>query len=405
MDEHICDTLFGLYNFFNVISRKSIGLKQLDMLQEEIIVMLCELEIYFPPVFFDIMVHLHVHLMDDIIHLGPTFLHNMMPFERLNGVIKGFFRNRSRPDGSITKGFLTYECISFCQNYLRTKEDDTDDPIGLPKRTHLGRLAGYGHREGFHALRVSAKGRRPNFVRAHLVMLQHIKLVDPWVEEHKSFVEQKFIDLGRPRKKGDVTRKHNSSFTAWFKEKLHGLQSTPSMEDEKLIFALSQGPGHNMRTYQAYDINGYRFYTEERDMSSEYQNSGVTMLSYADDEVTIEERFFERIEKIWELDYAEEKVSMVHVRWAKSIQKEGRYFTTMVIPDASAKNASTKNEPWILTSQVDQCFFITDPSKPSRVVMRRGKRSIIRMEGPTNDQNLEKNGDPKIEEEFEKYFD
>jgi hypothetical protein len=37
--------------------------------------------------------------------------------------------------------------------------------------------------------------------------------------------------------------------------------------------------------------------------------------------------------------------------------------------------------------------------------VRRGKRSIIRMEGPANDQDLEKNGDPKIEEEFDKYFD
>jgi hypothetical protein len=95
MDEHVHETLFGLCNFFHVISRKSIGLKQLDTLQEEIVVILCELEIYFPPAFFDIMVHLLIYLMDDIIHLGSTFLHNMMPFERLNGVIKGFVRNRS----------------------------------------------------------------------------------------------------------------------------------------------------------------------------------------------------------------------------------------------------------------------------------------------------------------------
>jgi hypothetical protein len=71
---------------------------------------------------------------------------------------------------------------------------------------HRGRLAGYGHREGFRALHVHAKGRRPDFVQAHLVTLQHIELVDPWVEEHKSFVEQNFIDLGWPMKKGDVTR-------------------------------------------------------------------------------------------------------------------------------------------------------------------------------------------------------
>ena len=46
-----------------------------------------------------------------------------------------------------------------------------------------------------------------------------------------------------------------------------------------------------------------------------------------------------------------------------------------------------------------------DPSKPSRVVVRRGKRSIIGMEGSANEQDLEKNDDPKIEEEFDKYFD
>jgi hypothetical protein len=97
-----------------------------------------------------------------------------------------------------------------------------------------------------------------------------------------------------------------------------------------------------MRTYQAYEINGYRFYTEERDRSSEYQNSGVTMLSYADDEATIKERFFGRIKEIWELDYAGEKVTMFHVRWAKSVEKEGRYFTTIVIPDASTKRLHKK---------------------------------------------------------------
>jgi hypothetical protein len=83
MDEHVREMLFGLCNFFDVISRKSIGLKQLDTLQEEIVVILCELEIYFPPAFFDIMVHLLVHLVhllvhlvDDIIHLGQI---NLLP--------------------------------------------------------------------------------------------------------------------------------------------------------------------------------------------------------------------------------------------------------------------------------------------------------------------------------------
>ena len=50
-----------------------------------------------------------------------------------------------------------------------------------------------------------------------------------------------------------------------------------SSAEEKLIFALSQGAEHNLMTYEAYNINGYTFYTEEKDMKSDdYQNSGVT---------------------------------------------------------------------------------------------------------------------------------
>ena len=84
------------------------------------------------------------------------------------------------------------------------------------------------------------------------------------------------------------------------------------------------------------------------------------------------DRYYGRIEGIWELSYAGEKVPMFRVRWAKSILKEHWYFTTMVIPEAKSKtagaNVTVKNEPWVLASQVDQCFFITDPSKPSRVL-------------------------------------
>ena len=74
-------------------------------------VILCELEIYFPPAFFDMCVHLLLHVVDDIGQLGPTFLHYMMPFERQNGVMKRYICNRSHPDASMAKGFLTYELV------------------------------------------------------------------------------------------------------------------------------------------------------------------------------------------------------------------------------------------------------------------------------------------------------
>ena len=158
------------------------------MLQEQIVTILCELEIYFPPSMFDVMLHLLVHIVDDIIQLGPTFLHSMMPFERMNGVIKGYVRNRARPDGSIAQGFLTEECISFCTNYL-----GIDNPVGLPVNRHLGRLVGCGHRE----MHIDLQDRLADFERANLVALQHIDVVDPWVVEHKTSIEKMYNDRGQ----------------------------------------------------------------------------------------------------------------------------------------------------------------------------------------------------------------
>ena len=94
---------------------------------------------------------------------------------------------------------------------------------------------------------------------------------------------------------------------------------------------------------------------------------------------------------------------MFCVRWAKSFVKEDRYFTTMVIPKAKSKTAGAKvtmkYEPWVLASQVEQCFFITDPQKPSRVVVRRGKRSIIGMDGAANELDFDQYGDSKMEDD------
>ena len=73
-------------------------------------------------------------------------------------------------------------------------------------------------------------------------MLQHIDVVDPWVVEHKIFIEKTYNDRGQQKMDGDIIKEHNSCFTRWFKEKL---PSYPLHEDysaeEKLIFALSQG--------------------------------------------------------------------------------------------------------------------------------------------------------------------
>ena len=94
---------------------------------------------------------------------------------------------------------------------------------------------------------------------------------------------------------------------------------------------------------------------------------------------------------------------MFRVRWAKMVERENRYFTTMILPEAKSKSASAnvmaKNEPWVLAKHVTQCFFITDPSRPSRVVVRRGKRSIVGMDGVANEEDYDQFGIPMREDD------
>nr|GEZ02036.1 hypothetical protein [Tanacetum cinerariifolium] len=75
-------------------------------------------QMYFPPSFFDVKVHLASHIVSEIKACGPIHLHYMFPFERYMGIVKGYVRNRSRPEGSIVKGYASEEVIDFYTNYL-----------------------------------------------------------------------------------------------------------------------------------------------------------------------------------------------------------------------------------------------------------------------------------------------
>ena len=75
--------------FFKSKCIKEIILEELDKMQEELCVTLCLLEKFFPPSFFDIMVHLTVHLTREVKLCGPVCFRWMYPFERCMKVIKG----------------------------------------------------------------------------------------------------------------------------------------------------------------------------------------------------------------------------------------------------------------------------------------------------------------------------
>jgi len=81
-----------LCSFFSSICCKVIDLVKLDELDDEVLVILCELEMCFPSSFFDIMVHLVVHLVREVRLCGPMYLRWMYSIERYMKILKRYVK-------------------------------------------------------------------------------------------------------------------------------------------------------------------------------------------------------------------------------------------------------------------------------------------------------------------------
>ncbi|XP_016203194.2 uncharacterized protein LOC107643948 [Arachis ipaensis] len=110
--------LAELSAFFRLTCSKSIDPQQLPLLQDHVVHTLCHMGMIFPPSFFTVMVHLTVHLVEEVRLGGPVHYQWMYPIER------------AQPEGSITEAYLSEKILTFCLSYL----DNVDNKINRPTR-------------------------------------------------------------------------------------------------------------------------------------------------------------------------------------------------------------------------------------------------------------------------------
>jgi hypothetical protein len=75
------DAIADLGRFFRELCARTLKVKVLERLKVEIVLILCILEKLFPPAFFDVMIHLAVHLPNEAILRGPVHYGWMYPVE------------------------------------------------------------------------------------------------------------------------------------------------------------------------------------------------------------------------------------------------------------------------------------------------------------------------------------
>ena len=347
------NTIIRLCYFFNSICSKIIDPSKLQQLQDEVVVTLCLLEKYFPPAFFDVMVHLTVHLPREIKLCGPVWLRWMYSMERYMKILKGYVRNRHRPEGCIIECYIAEEAVEFCSEYLANART-----IGVPK----GIEERIESRSGFKVIPIDYK----TLCEAHYYVLQNTTVVDPYMCEHLSFVRTLYPTKAKNEKW--LQAEHKRSFSSWFKRKIETELAHPENTISQQIRWLAHEPKREVLSYSGYGIGGYYYNTSDHDSRSTTQNSGVMVeaeslhMSTAKDKNPIYANmlYYGVIEDIWELNYTQFKILVFRCKWVDNkggVKVDENGFTLVDL-----NKEGDPNDQFIFASQAKQVFYVNDPN-------------------------------------------
>nr|XP_023922827.1 uncharacterized protein LOC112034251 [Quercus suber] len=195
--------LMKLSCFFREICSKTLKVSEIENLEKDIAVTLCELEKIFPPSFFTVMVHLVIHLATEAKICGPVHYRWMYPIERYLSRLKSYVRNRAAPEGSIAEGYYVEECLTFCARYMKGVETIFNRPTRLI--------------EGSTGPVLSMELMNIELTQAHRYILFSSKEITKFIEMHRKLVEEELQNAHRRVSENVINKHHMEQFCSWLR--------------------------------------------------------------------------------------------------------------------------------------------------------------------------------------------
>ncbi|XP_074294134.1 uncharacterized protein LOC141621874 [Silene latifolia] len=301
------------------------------------------MEKIFLPSFFDIMVHLCVHLPAEAKIAGPVQYRWMYPVERLLRKFKCYVRNRNRPEGSIAEGYIIEECMNFCSKYLseietkfnqneRNADKETDDYKGLAIFKPLGSLIGKAKTRSLTDIEVT---------QAHEYVLRNCEEAETYISEYT----EGLLD---------------DCLSKWFQDRISRLSEEEDGQVLQDLKTLSFGPFKGVQYFNGFLANGFRFHTRDVETKRRNQNSGVMVKGVGHD-------YYGVLTDIICLQYLDGKrVVLFRCDWW-DVHSPGRGFKVdkFGFVSVNAKKRLNTTEPFVLMSQAEQVFYVKDGIDPN----------------------------------------
>ncbi|XP_073049563.1 uncharacterized protein [Primulina eburnea] len=294
----------------HLLGAKILKVCDLQKIESQIPITLCKLEQVFLPSFFDVMVHLPVHLSKEAIIGGPVPYRWMYPIERMLFELKQLIRNMARPEGSIAEGYIAKESMTLCSRYLK----DIETKFSILERNYdssfhkfkgeisiflqCGRALGAGIS---HILGDDA------WEKAHIYILKNCDEVQPFLEEYSKNEKNNTPQLSDDE--------WNSNFIGWFKQQVDKMKMQDQHTKYDDLLSLCRGPSMYVTCFNGYVVNGFRFRIEARDKGCRTQNSGVCVIGNIGSEKNYVD-YYGVFTEILELQYLDGKrVVLFRCRW------------------------------------------------------------------------------------------
>ncbi|XP_056688120.1 uncharacterized protein [Spinacia oleracea] len=326
-DTKVIDLLARLSSFFKKLCSTSIDPDDLYGLQDGIVLTLCQLEMEFLPSFFTIMVHLLIHLVEEVKLGGPVQYRWMYPIERYLSHLKSHVTNKAQPEGSIAEGYLLEETIRFCSRYLQ----GVKTIFNMPKRMDddISNSDEYLFNSGGRVIgkEVSICLDGQSLKQAHRYVLLHSDEIKGDLDEF--LTEKRQMNLEISVAESDESKWIINEFGGWLRNK----------------------------KFKGYIINGYKFLSTDRDCRLLTQNSGVMVEA---DGVA----YYGKVMDIYELNYyGDYKVVLFRCDWV-DIRRGVRTYPNSGVCVNFSKLMHTgrllQDDPFVFSSQAKQVFYIED---------------------------------------------
>ncbi|GLU12858.1 hypothetical protein SLE2022_295160 [Rubroshorea leprosula] len=292
--DEVWGPLTEISNFFRALTSPIIQVSNMEMWEEKIVETICKLEKVFPPAFFDSMEHLAIHLPYEAKVGGPVQFRWMYSFERKMHDLKKTVLNKNHVEASICESNILSEISFFCSHYFGSNietrlnrqprnivgmSDDMDNCLSVFK--HRGQALG-------GEMRMRALSPK-ELKAAELYVLLNCEEVNPWIA---LFDYQVCSGLSEDQ----IQIKRQLEFIHWFKTTVH----SGRYEVDSRLLPLVTGPVNNVRVYNGYWVNGFRFHTIAYGQNKKTMNSVVCVKGATFND---ESDYYGSLKEIIELQY------------------------------------------------------------------------------------------------------